>query len=153
MVNILQVYVPFKLNFIQHILFMTITIKAIKKNFLSMLLFLSNTTGSSTGQPRQRCGVFQQKRNFLRRSRVNYAESRMRAWMRRSCWCLPSPRDRQRASPAGYSRTHGPDTQQFAPTINWLEDTLCIVVYPLNIPKCSAGSFQLFRSIPSIQIV
>jgi len=56
MVNILQVYVPFKLNFIQHILFMTITIKAIKKNFLSMFLFLSNTTGSSTGQPRQRCG-------------------------------------------------------------------------------------------------
>ena len=58
MVSILQVYVPFKLNFIQHILFMTITIKAIKKNFLSMLLFLSNTTGSSTGQPRQHCGVF-----------------------------------------------------------------------------------------------
>ena len=31
MVSILQVYVPFKLNFIQHILFMPIIIKAIKK--------------------------------------------------------------------------------------------------------------------------
>jgi len=31
MVSSLQVYVPFKLNFIQHILFMPIIIKAIKK--------------------------------------------------------------------------------------------------------------------------
>ena len=37
MVSILQVYVPFKLNFIQHILFMPITTKAIKYFFLFML--------------------------------------------------------------------------------------------------------------------
>ena len=37
MVSILQVYVPFKLNFIQHILFMPITTKAI--NFFFYLCF------------------------------------------------------------------------------------------------------------------
>ena len=39
MVSILQVYVPFKLNFIQHILFMPITTKAI--NFFSIYAFVS----------------------------------------------------------------------------------------------------------------
>ena len=40
MVSILQVYVPFKLNFIQHILFMPITTKAINF-FFSIYAFVS----------------------------------------------------------------------------------------------------------------
>ena len=39
MVSILQVYVPFKLNFIQHILFMPITTKAIKFFFYLCFCF------------------------------------------------------------------------------------------------------------------
>jgi len=149
MVSILQVYVPFKLNFIQHILFMPITTKAI--NFFFYLCFcfyrvplihpLANRGNAAAFSSRR--GIFY----------VQAVVITQKVGWEHGCVAVAGAfrlheTDNEQAQLVIHEHTG--QTQQFAPTINWLEDTLCIVVYPLNIPKCSAGPFQHFRSIPSI---